>query len=176
MRRPDVTTIILLIIVLGLAVVAWRLEGIDAVQEGVLSGLRTLISVFPLLIGAFLIAGMTQVIGSQQGVERWLSGKSGWRGILLACIAGALIPGGPYVYYPIAGGFLLAGAGLGPLMAFVVAKNLASITRLPLEVALLGLEFTVIRYLLTLAIPFFVGFVTEWLFGGMIEQIRRAVE
>jgi uncharacterized membrane protein YraQ (UPF0718 family) len=176
MRRPDATTTILLILLLALVGLAWHLEGIEAVQSGVLGGVRTLLSVIPLLIAAFLIAGLTQVIVSQQVIERWLSGRSGWRGILIACVAGGLIPGGPYVYYPIAGGLLLAGAGIGPLVAFVVAKNLWSLTRLPFEFALLGPQFTIVRYLLTLAVPPILGFLAEWLFGGRIERIRSAVQ
>jgi uncharacterized membrane protein YraQ (UPF0718 family) len=175
MRRPNATTIILLILLLVLIVIAWRLDGIEAVQNGALNGLRTLLSVIPILIAAFLIAGFTQVIVSQQVIERWLSGRSGWRGILIACVAGALIPGGPYVYYPIAGGLLLAGAGIGPLIAFVIAKNLWSVTRLPFEFALLGPELTFIRYALTLAIPPILGILAEWLFGGNIDQIRSSV-
>ena len=58
--------------------------------------------------------------------------RLGWKGIGLACLAGAMIPGGPYVYYPIAAVMLHNGAGLGVLVAFVVAKNLWSVSRLPL--------------------------------------------
>jgi uncharacterized membrane protein YraQ (UPF0718 family) len=176
MRKPDTTTIILIIILLALIGVGWRSGGMEAIQDGVLSGVRTLVSVIPLLIAAFLIAGLTQILISREVIERWLSGRSGWRGILIACLAGAIIPGGPYVYYPIAGGLLLAGAGIGPLIAFVVAKNLWSLTRLPLEFALLGPQFTLIRYGLTLIIPPIVGFLAEWLFGSRIDQIRSALE
>jgi uncharacterized membrane protein YraQ (UPF0718 family) len=48
------------------------------------------------LLCAFLIAGLIQVLLTQEKVAYWLGEGSGWRGILLACISGALIPGGPY--------------------------------------------------------------------------------
>jgi uncharacterized membrane protein YraQ (UPF0718 family) len=87
-----------------------------------------------------------------------------------------LIPGGPYVYYPIAGSLLQSGAGLGVLIAFVAAKNLWSITRLPYEFALLGPQLTLLRYFLTLVFPPLLGYLAETLFGNNIERIREAAQ
>ncbi len=172
---PDRTTIFLTGVALTLAVVAWMQGGAEKTLEGLANGGRTLLSVTPLLIAAFLLAGLVQVLVSREVIERWLGSQSGWRGILLACVAGALIPGGPYVYYPLAGALLHSGAGLGSLMAFVIAKNLWSITRLPFEFALLGTQLTIIRYGLTLVIPPLFGMLAEALFGKTIDQIREAV-
>jgi uncharacterized membrane protein YraQ (UPF0718 family) len=128
-----------------------------------------------LLVAAFLIAGLTQALVSREIIDRWLGAQSGWRGILLACLAGGLIPGGPYVYYPIAGALLQAGAGLGVLIAFVIAKNLWAFSRLPMEFALLGPRLTITRFLLTLAVPPIMGFLAEALFGRHLSKLREAV-
>ncbi len=177
MRLPkiDRTTGFLIVIALVLAGVAWGQGGGTLAIKGIELGGRTLLSVTPLLIAAFLVAGLTQVLISKEIVERWLSASSGWHGILLACAAGALIPGGPYVYYPIAGSLLSSGAGLGVLIAFITAKNLWSISRLPYEFALLGPSLTITRFLFTLIVPPLIGFLAELLFGRMIENIREAV-
>lgn len=178
MRLPkiDRTIAFLMIVALALAGIAWSRGGITLAGKGVELGAKTLVSVTPLLIAAFLVAGLTQVLISKEIVERWLSASSGWRGILLACVAGALIPGGPYVYYPIAGSLLSSGAGLGVLISFVMAKNLWSVSRLPYEFALLGPSLTITRYLFTLVIPPLLGFAAEFLFGRTIETIRTAVQ
>jgi len=68
---------------------------------------------------------------------------------------------------------LKSGAGLGVLVAFITAKNLWSITRLPLEFALLGPHLTIIRFLMTLFIPPLVGVLAQLLFGDRIEGIRE---
>jgi uncharacterized membrane protein YraQ (UPF0718 family) len=114
------------------------------------------------------------VLAPREVIERWLGVGSGWRGILLACLAGALIPGGPYVYYPIAGGLLKSGASLGVLVAFVTAKNLWSVSRLPYEFALLGPNLTLLRFALTFIFPPLIGFVAETLFGDWLDRIREA--
>ncbi len=172
-RKIDWTTVFLSLVALGLAVVAWVRGGSALALTGLKSGGETLLSVTPLLLAAFLIAGLTQVLVSRQMVERWLSTSAGWRGILLACVGGALIPGGPYVYYPIAGSLLKSGAGLGVLIAFVSAKNLWSVTRLPYEFALLGPKLTLLRFSFTFIIPPLLGFGAEALFGRLIDRIRE---
>ncbi len=178
MRLPkiDRTTSFLIIVALALAGLAWVRGGGTLVLKGIELGAGTLLSVTPLLIAAFLVAGLTQVLISKEMVERWLSASAGWRGILLACFAGALIPGGPYVYYPIAGSLLTSGAGLGVLVAFITAKNLWSISRLPYEFALLGPELTLTRYVFTLIFPPLLGFLAEALFGRNIDILRAAVK
>ena len=173
--KPDRTTIFLTGVALVLAAVARRQGGAEKTLEGLANGGRTLLSVTPLLLAAFLLAGLVQVLISREVVERWLGSRSGWRGILLACLAGALIPGGPYVYYPLAGALLHSGAGVGPLISFVTAKNLWSVSRLPFEFALLGTELTLIRYGLTLVLPPLLGMLAEALFGRAIDRIREAV-
>jgi len=170
----DRTTATLAGVALTLAAVAWWQGGPELAAAGVLHGLRTFVSVIPLLIAAFLVAGLIQVLVTQQAVSRWLGAESGWRGILLACIGGAIIPGGPYVYYPIAATLLHAGAGLGVIVAFVTAKNLWSVTRLPLEFALLGPHLTLVRFVVTLPVPLVMGLLAETFFGRHVERIRKA--
>jgi len=172
--RRQWTLALLVVVALLLAWMTWSQGGVDAVVSGLSRGASTLWSVT--LVAAFLTAGLTQVLVSREIIDRWLGAQSGWRGILLACLAGGLIPGGPYVYYPIAGALLQAGAGLGVLMAFVIAKNLWSITRIPMELALLGPRLTIIRYLLTFLVPPILGFLAEALFGRHLSKLRDAVQ
>ena len=164
------------IVSLALALTAYRQQGMLLVLDGLGYGLGILWTTLPLLIAAFLTAGLIQALIKEQTVKYWLGSQSGWRGLLLACLAGALIPGGPYVYYPIAAALLKTGAGLGVLVAFISAKNLWSISRIPLEVALLGTQITFTRYLITLIVPPLLGYLAEMFFGKMIERIREKAQ
>ena len=175
-KKRDYTPLVLALVAVALAVVAWQSGGSDMAFEGLLSGGTLLLSVIPLLIAAFLTAGLIQALVSEDTVKRWLGSGAGWRGLALACLGGALIPGGPYVYYPIAGALLNTGAGLGVLVAFVAAKNLWSFSRLPLEFALLGPRLTIVRFAITLVIPPLLGFLADLFFGRSIERIREAVK
>ena len=168
-------TWILAVVALALAAVAWAQGGADLALQGLVQGAETLVGVIPLLLAAFLIAGLSQVLITPDFVNRWLGSASGWRGIALACLGGALLPGGPYAYYPIAAVLLKAGASLGVLVTFVTAKNLISITRIPLEIALLGPHLALIRLALTFFMAPLLGVVAEALFGRHVDRIREAI-
>lgn len=168
-------TLILFAAALILAGAAWQRGGAPLAVAGLIRGGETLLNVMLLLVAAFLVAGLAQALLTREVVTRWLGARSGWRGILLASLGGALMPGGPYVYYPIAAVMFQAGAGLGVLVAFVTAKNLWSLTRLPLEFALLGAQLTVTRFVATLVFPPIMGLLAEALLGSYAERIRDGV-
>jgi len=161
------------IVIVILGIIAYQKGDWLLVYEGLKSGIVILLRETPLLTAAFLTAGFIQVLVKKEFIAQWLGREAGIKGILLACLGGGLIPGGPYVYYPIAGALLSSGAGLGVLVAFVTAKNLWSISRLPYEIAILGTKISLQRYLITFLIPPLLGFLVEWLFGGSIQKIRE---
>ncbi len=169
----DWTNNILLIVAAGLAGIAWYQGGLARVLQGLMVGARVLWSILPVLVPAFLVAGLVQALLRKETVQRWLGAESGWRGIALACIAGALMPGGPYAYYPVAAVLLKSGAGLGVLVAFVTAKNVWSLTRLPLELALLGPHLTLVRLAVTWFVPPLMGLLADALFGPFVNRIRE---
>jgi uncharacterized membrane protein YraQ (UPF0718 family) len=159
-----------------LAGLAYNQGGWSDVLAGFRSGFTILGRESLLLIAAFLTAGLLQGLVKKELITQWLGREAGIKGILLACLGGGLIPGGPYAYYPIAGALLSSGAGLGVLVAFVSAKNLWSISRIPYEFAILGATITIRRYLITFLIPPLLGILVERLFGGQLERIREGVK
>lgn len=168
--------IILGVVILILGFLSYRQGDGDLVIAGLKSGVSILLREIPLLAAAFLTAGYIQALVKKEFITQWLGREAGLKGILLACLGGGLIPGGPYAYYPIAGALLSSGAGLGVLIAFVTAKNLWSISRLPYELAILGTTITLKRYLVTFLIPPLMGILVEWIFGGSIQTIRENVK
>ena len=72
---------------------------------GIRSALTMLIEVLPLLVFAFIVAGMVQALLPRELIARWVGAESGLRGILIGTVAGGLTPGGPFVSLPIVRGF-----------------------------------------------------------------------
>lgn len=167
--------IILILVTCFLAGLAYRQGGVPSLTRGLLRGASLLLHEIPLLIAAFLTAGFLQALIQKETVTRWLGEEAGFKGILLACLAGGLIPGGPYAYYPIAQALLKSGAGIGVLVAFVTAKNLWSVSRLPMEFAILGSQITITRYLITFLIPPLIGWIAAGLFSHTIKNIRQGI-
>jgi len=134
--------------------------------SGVKSGLNMTVEILPLLILAFIVAGMIQVLVSQELLSKWVGVESGVRGILIGTVAGGLTPGGPYVSLPIVAGLLRSGASVGTLVAFLTGWSLWAVSRLPMEIGILGWKFTLIRIASTFFFPPIAGFVAQMVFTG----------
>lgn len=133
---------------------------------GMKFALNMVIEILPLLIFAFIIAGMVQVILPRELLSKWMGVESGMRGIIVGTIAGGLSPGGPIVSLPIVAGLLRSGAGIGTMVAFLTGWSLWAVGRLPMEVGILGWKFTAIRLASTFFFPPIAGLIAQTLFGG----------
>ena len=133
---------------------------------GLKSAMNMTLEILPLLIFAFIIAGMIQVLLPNETISKWIGTESGIKGILFGTVAGALSPGGPYVSLPIVAGLLRSGAGVGTMVAFLTGWSLWAVSRLPMEVGILGWKFTLIRIASTFLFPPIAGWIAHTLFGG----------
>jgi uncharacterized membrane protein YraQ (UPF0718 family) len=132
---------------------------------GTRAGLVMMVEIIPLLIFAFIVAGMVQELLPREAIARWLGEESGWRGILVGSVAGGLSPGGPFVAMPMAAGLYRAGSGVGTMVAYLTAWSLWAVTRLPMEVGILGWRLTFIRLASTAIFPPIAGFIAQAFFG-----------
>jgi uncharacterized membrane protein YraQ (UPF0718 family) len=135
--------------------------------KGMGSAARMLIDILPLLIFAFIVAGMVQILIPHELMSRWVGEESGLKGLLIGTVAGGVMPGGPYVSLPVAAGLLKAGASLGTMVAFLTAWSLWAVSRLPMEVGIMGWRFTLIRLACTFFFPPIAGFLAQYVFSGV---------
>ncbi len=155
------STALMAFVTVGLfAAAAWKAQGlpIEALRE---SG-RTSLAVFPLVVCAFLCEGLLKFLLPPEWVQKWLAAESGWRGIALGCVAGALTPGGPYTSFPVAMVLLKTGAGIGTVVAYLTAWQLWSFTRYPMEIAFVGINITALRFFVTCFVPPSAGLLAHW--------------
>lgn len=133
-----------------------------------LAGLRAggtmCIEVLPMLLLAFVVAGMMQSLIPPAAITRWVGTESGLKGILVGSVAGGLMPGGPYVNLPIAAGLLRGGAGIGTLVAFLTGWSLWAASRLPMEAGFLGWRFMLMRLASVAVFPPAAGLIARALF------------
>ena len=166
-----VTTVILGVIAVSLLATGYfRGEGQHI--TGIRSALGMTLEILPLLIFALIIAGMVQVLLSHEVVAKWVGAESGIKGILIGSLAGGLCPGGPFVSLPIAAGLLRSGAGIGTMVAFITGWSIWAVSRLPMEVGILGWKFTLIRLASTALFPPVAGIIAQIIFGGSKQLIK----
>lgn len=125
------------------------------------------LEILPLLVFAFIVAGMVQVLLPHDTLAKWIGTESGFRGIMIGAIAGGLTPGGPYVNLPIVAALLKSGASVGTMIAYLTGWSLWAIGRLPLEFGILGWKFTFIRLISVLVFPPIAGLLARALFSGI---------
>ena len=160
----NTTTVVMIAIALVLLLLAY-LQGDNLHILGLKKGGNMLVQVLPLLIAAFVIAGLVQVLVPKELIARWLGPESGLKGILLGSLAGGLTPGGPIVNFPIVASIYKAGAGIGTVVAYVTAWSLVSVVRFPLEVSLISPKFAFIRLACTFFFPPIAGVIAWLLFS-----------
>lgn len=157
-----IPTLIMAVIALVLLLIAYN-KGQGQHLVGIKSAGKMTIEILPLLLFAFLVAGLIQVLLPQDLLSKWVGAESGWRGLIVGSIAGGLSPGGPYVSLPVVAGLLKAGAGVGTMVAFLTGWSLWAIARLPMEVGILGWKFTLIRLASTFIFPPLAGLMANLL-------------
>jgi uncharacterized membrane protein YraQ (UPF0718 family) len=160
-----IPTLIMGLLAVVLLYLGWR-GGQGQHLVGLKRGLGMTAEILPMLVCAFVVAGMVQVLIPQEILAKWVGGESGLRGILIGTIAGGLAPGGPYVSLPVVAGLLRAGAGVGTMVAFLTGWSLWAVSRLPMEFGILGWRFTLIRLASTFFFPPVAGLIAHALFGG----------
>ncbi len=139
-------------------------------QKGVhIQGLKAsgnmLLQIIPLLVFAFLIAGMVQFLIPREIISRWVGAESGFRGLLIGTAMGSIAPGGPFVSMPIAAGLLRMGANIGTMVAFLTAWSLLAFSRMPMELGIMGWKFTLIRMACTFFFPPIAGLIANAFFS-----------
>ena len=153
-RRSNmlIPTIIMAILALVLTGIGY-MKGKGEHVQGLKSAFQMLVEILPLLVFAFIIAGMIKVLLPRDLLNKWVGMESGLKGILIGTVAGGLTPGGPYVSLPVVAGLLKAGASTGTMVAFLTSWSLWAVGRLPMEFGILGWKFTLLRLACTFFFP-----------------------
>ena len=129
------------------------------------SGSSLLLRLLPVLILAFFVAGLMEVLLPEELLLRWVGEGSGLKGILIGTCLGAVAPGGPFIQFPIVAAMFKAGANIGPLVAYLSAWALIGINRvIAFEIPLLGIQITATRLLCSFIFPVIIGYLAQFVF------------
>jgi uncharacterized membrane protein YraQ (UPF0718 family) len=162
-----VATLSLTILAAILLLYAWRRND-GSHRRGIVLGWRTLRRTLPLLLVAFAIVGYVNVLSPQDLVQAWLGPNSGWSGLLLAEGLGMLLPGGPYVVFPLIAVLYRAGAGIGPAVTLVTSWAALALISVSFELPFMGWRFTAVRWGLGLTVPLLAGGIVQLIFRGSL--------
>ena len=158
------TVILVILAALMITQAARRRDG--SLRRGLDLSWTTLKRTIPLMLVAFAIVGLVEELAPQEIVRAWIGPGSGIQGIFIGEVAGALLPGGPYVVFPLIAALYQAGAGIGPTLAMITSWSGLALLSAAYELPFLGWRFTLIRMGLASSVPLLVGLLGMIIFGS----------
>jgi uncharacterized membrane protein YraQ (UPF0718 family) len=152
-----------IIVLIGTAVIAGILvylfpDNRDRVVDTSLRFFYEMISILPAIV---ILIGLFAVFVPKQMVADYLGHASGVKGFLLAIFLGALPTGPLYVAFPIAAAMLKKGARAANMIVFLTAWACIKLPQEMVELKFMGLEFTLLRFSLTVTAAVVMGLLTE---------------
>jgi hypothetical protein len=146
--------ILLWLVVAVLAFIA-NMRGRVLLMDGARAGLGEFLRLLPRIGAGVIGAGFIAEIMPKALVASWIGPGSGFLGVVIATVGGALTPGGPVVGFSIGAAALKSGAGAPQVIAYSTAWALYAIHRLVIwEVPLMPARIVWLRAAVSLPLPF----------------------
>lgn len=171
------TDLIFVSLVVAMGALCYAIGGETAFGDAILQAKSFLFSVLPKLAGGLLIGGLIKQLVEKERISAIVGAGSGLRGLIIATVAGAMTPGGPFISFPIAYALWTAGAEVGVLVTYVVAWSLLGFVKLAIwELPLMGIDITSVRVLVSLPLPLLAGLLARRLSRLRVFQREAGVE
>lgn len=130
-------------------------------RAGVETG-RNLLKILPLFAVALPMAAFLAELIPADAAVAWIGPDSGFLGIMVGSVAGGLMPGGPFVTFPLVLAFGKAGAGVPQMVALVAGWCIFALHRIiTWEYPVLGWRFVTLRMVSGLPLPILAGLLAE---------------
>lgn len=163
MSAAVVSFFVVLLVTIALAIEAARRPGRlpqAAFRIALLQGKQM---VPRMLIGIVAASFLAEIL-PKDVVAAWAGAESGWHGILLATVLGALAPTGPMVLFPVAVALMEVGVGLPQIVAFLTSWGMLAVHRtLVWELPVMGIRFAAIQLAVSLPLVPACAFLSGWL-------------
>lgn len=109
----------------------------------------------------FILMGLLEVWVPKEKIKQLIGSKSGIKGMFFAFLMGTLPTGPLYLAFPMAGSLLNKGARVSNIVIFLGAWAAIKVPQLIAETEFLGLQFTALRFILTLTAVIIIGLIME---------------
>ena len=146
--------ILLWAIVAGLATFAGS-RGRVLLESGARDGVIDFVRLLPRIAIGVIGSGFVAEALPRDVIAPWLGPGSGFFGVVIATLGGALTPGGPVIGFSIGSAMLKSGAGAPQVIAYSTAWALYAVHRLVMwEAPLMPARIVWLRAAVSLPLPF----------------------
>lgn len=116
-------------------------------------------NILPQLLAVLLIVSVLLAVVNTDVILKIIGRDSGWLGVLIAAVVGAITLIPPFVAFPTASMLLEAGAGYMQIGAFVSSLMMVGIVTMPVEIKYFGKKLTILRNTCAFIFSFFVALI-----------------
>jgi uncharacterized membrane protein YraQ (UPF0718 family) len=133
-------------------------------KQALMKAWKTFENILPELLGIIMLVGLMLAIVNPEVVSKIIGSESGWLGVILSAVIGAitLIPG--FVAFPTAALLLQNGAGYMQIAAFVSTLMMVGVITAPMEMKYFGKKLTIFRN----TSAFIFSFVVAYIIGRVV--------
>lgn len=116
-------------------------------------------NILPEFLVVLLLVGVLLAVLNTDVISKFIGASSGWFGVIIAALVGAitLIPG--FVAFPTAAMLLKSGAGYMQIGAFISSLMMVGIVTMPVEMKYFGKKLTILRNVLAFVFSFIVAYI-----------------
>ncbi|MCF6206802.1 MAG: permease [Sulfurovum sp.] len=122
---------------------------------------RSLWMIIPMLLAVIGLIGLFEAVVTPEMLHRFFGGST-LKQIIVGILTGAVSVGQPFLSYAIGGELLQEGVSLYAVTAFILSFVTLGVVQLPLEWALFGTRFTIVRNLLSFVFALLVSVATVY--------------
>ncbi|MDF2951565.1 MAG: putative permease [Anaerocolumna sp.] len=115
-------------------------------------------NILPEFMVVILIVGLLLAILNPETISKVIGAESGWLGVILSAVIGAITLIPAFVAFPTAALLLNNGAGYTQIAAFVSTLMMVGIVTLPVEFKYFGKKLSISRNLLAFVFSFLVAY------------------
>jgi len=134
-------------------------------KKAMIKAWKSFENILPQLLAVIMLVGIVLAFLDPETIGRWMGSPSGWWGVLIASLIGAitLIPG--FIAFPTAALLVVNGAGYMQVGAFISSLMMVGVITFPIEKKYFGVKIALIRNILAFLFSFIVALVIGLSFG-----------
>ncbi|MEW6724624.1 MAG: permease [Bacillota bacterium] len=161
------TALLYIAALLGLAI-SWQQDR-DKTRAALQRAAKSFGGILPALAIVVLLVGLVLALLSPEFIARLMGAGSGWVGMVLTSLIGAvtLIPG--FVAFPLAASLLQRGAGVAQIAVFLSTLMMVGVVTAPMEMKYFGRRATLLRNGLAYLYSFGAAAVVAAVVGAVIR-------
>lgn len=158
---------IILYSITGLVVLFGFLKDRQKSMKALKKAWKAFEGILPQFLTVILVVGILLSFLDPGTISQWIGSSSGWIGVTIASLVGAitLIPG--FIAFPMAAILLSNGAGYMQIGAFISSLMMVGVVTIPVEKKFFGIKATLIRNVLAFLFSFLVALVIGKVFGEL---------